>query len=162
MIEFDKANLNIIRAALKEREETIAVAESVTGGLLQAAFALTEEASLFFQGGITVYNLAQKYHHLQVEPVHALKVNCVSSRVADEMALNVCRLFNSHWGLSVTGYSSPVPESNNEIFAYFSIAGKGAIQHSAKITPPKNTPENLHLLYVNEIIQRAAMLIIAG
>ncbi len=60
-------------------------------------------------------------------PIHASVCNCVSEKVAHEMALEVCKLFISDWGLAVTGYASKVPESNNELFAYYAIVYAGMI-----------------------------------
>ena len=87
---FDKSQLKKIHALLVKRKETIAVAESVTSGLLQAAFSQAEDASAFYQGGITAYNLGQKYRHLKVEPIYADNCYCVSQKVSNEMADNVC------------------------------------------------------------------------
>ena len=75
---FDKKAIEAIRRFLLEHRETIAVAESVTSGFIQAAFSTAEEASQFYQGGITAYNFCQKFSHLRVEPLEALACNCVS------------------------------------------------------------------------------------
>ena len=99
---FNKPVVSSIGSYLLTRNETIAVAESVTCGLLQAAIGTANDARHFYQGGITAYNLAQKYRHLCVEPVHAMKVNCVSQEVAAEMAINVCK-GHRHYRLCHTG-----------------------------------------------------------
>ncbi|RZM19620.1 MAG: damage-inducible protein CinA, partial [Pedobacter sp.] len=65
-IPFDNVILDRIAQSLIERSETIAFAESVTTGLLQFAFGSVKNASTFYQGGVTVYNGAQKYKHLHV------------------------------------------------------------------------------------------------
>lgn len=46
-----------IKTILIERKQTVAVAESVTAGLLQVRLSLAENAREFFQGGITAYNV---------------------------------------------------------------------------------------------------------
>lgn len=114
-----------VAVLLRQKHMTIAAAESVTAGLFQVALASLEEASRFFQGGLVAYNLGQKTRHLQIEPIHAEGVNCVSQRVADEMAMAACRHFSADWGIGITGYATAVPESGNRIFAYFSIAYRG-------------------------------------
>ncbi len=154
MKDFDPISLEPIGLALKLRGETIAVAESVTAGLLQLAMSSIVEASLFFQGGITAYNLGQKFKHLAVEPIHATANNCVSGRVADEMAINVCTLFNSDWGIGVTGYASPVPESDNRVFAYFSIAYRGEVRVTARVTPAKGSPLEIQREIVQAILDK--------
>ena len=138
------------------RQETIAVAESVTSGLLQLALSQAENAAEFYQGGITAYNLGQKSRHLIVEPIHALAFNSVSEKVAQEMALNVCSLFSSDWGMGITGYASPVPESENKLFAWYAIAHQDSIVVSKKITPKKNEPFRIQQLYVTDVLKNLA------
>lgn len=82
---------------------TLAVAESLTSGKLQAAIGNESGISAVFEGGITAYNLGQKVRFLNVEPIHAEKVKCYSLQVAHEMAIGVCDLFKSDIGLSTTG-----------------------------------------------------------
>ena len=149
---FDIKKLAILHRRLTRKEETIAVAESVTSGLLQAILAQAENASEFYQGGITVYNLGQKYKHLQVEPIHAELNNCVSAKVSTEMALHVCDLFNSQWGIGVTGYVTPVPESGNKVFAFYSIAHHNKIVLKGKLSPRITTPQELQLYYARSIM----------
>lgn len=149
---FDKKQLDGIAAQMQLRRETIAVAESVTSGLLQLTLAQAEQASTFYQGGISVYNLGQKYRHLNVEPIHALAVNCVSAKVSEEMALNVRNLFNSDWGIGVTGYATPVPESGNRTFAFYTIAYKGQVTFSEELAATGADAFEVQSKYVTEII----------
>ncbi len=151
---FNKPVVSSIGSYLLTRNETIAVAESVTCGLLQAAIGTANDARHFYQGGITAYNLAQKYRHLCVEPVHAMKVNCVSQEVAAEMAINVCKLFCSQWGIGITGYATPAPESGNSVFAFFAIANGGNILVAEKIEPVAADPLDIQLVYVKEILSK--------
>src|SRR4051794_20552902 len=106
---FEKNLINRIKDLLIQRHQTISVAESVTAGLLQLSLSSAENALDFFQGGITAYNLGQKARHLHIDPIYALSCNCVSDRIADMLALNVCDLFSSDWGIGITGYASAVP-----------------------------------------------------
>jgi nicotinamide-nucleotide amidase len=130
---FNKQKVEAIRAELVSLKETVAVAESATAGLLQLALASAEEASQFFQGGITAYNVGQKTLQLNVEPIHALATNCVSETVTTQMALNVCARFRSHWGIGVTGFAAPVPESNQQVFGWYAIAHQGKIVRVARV-----------------------------
>lgn len=138
---------------LIERQQSIAVAESVTSGQMQVALSTAMDAAKFYQGGITAYNLGQKSRHLQVDPIHATACNCVSQQVANEMALEVCRLFSSDWGLAITGYASKVPESNNELFAYYAIAYAGKIRQSGKLEPPDDEPAKIQVVYTRELLK---------
>lgn len=151
---YDKNVLEAIGPLLIAKKQTLSVAESVTSGFLQAAISAIPDASKFYQGGITAYNVAQKYRHLMVEPIHALATNCVSEQVSREMALHVCTQFNSDWGLAVTGYASPVPESGQELFAYYAISFRQTIIEKGRITPPGKESVEAQLYYVNEVLRR--------
>ena len=150
---FNNTIIETIKDRLIARSETIAVAESVTSGLLQLALSEAENAANFYQGSITVYNLGQKSRHLFIEPVHALSCNSVSEKIAGDMALNVCRLFTSDWGVGITDYASPVPESGNKLFAYYAVSCRGAIVLANKIIPAKDTPLKIQLLYVRYLLK---------
>src|SRR4030095_10082143 len=132
---FDKQTLERIGKKLLRKKQTIAIAESVTSGLLQFAFSNIKDASCFYQGGIAGFNLRQKSKHLQIDPVHASSVNSVSQRVAEEMATHVCVLFKSDWGIGITGYASPEPSSGNKVFAYYAITFKNKFRSKGKLNP---------------------------
>ena len=105
---------------------TLAVAESVTCGRLQARFGRISGASDFFRGGITVYSLDQKSRHLGVDRAAAQAVNGVSAAVADQMARGVCQLFDADFGLATTGYAEPsVIPAVAEPFAWWAVARRG-------------------------------------
>ena len=113
--------LEFIKKSLIKKSQTLAVAESLTAGNLQAMIGSVSWASWFFKGWMTAYTESMKVKHLWVDQAHAHRVNCVSQRVANEMALWVCTLFNSTRGISTTGYAEAwgafsVP------FAHYAIA----------------------------------------
>ncbi len=153
---FPGACLDKISRFLRNNNETLAVAESVTSGWLQAAFSSADKAIEFYQGGITAYNVAQKYRHLDVEPIHALARNAVSEKVATEMALHVCWLFTSDWGIGVTGYASPVAESGQELFAYYAVASRGEIRKAERLSALPGGSLKVQLLYCNSILESLA------
>ncbi len=90
---------------LRRPRLTLAVAESLTCGHLQAQIGATPGASEYFLGGITAYTLEQKVRHLGVNRLHAARVNCVSQRVAVEMAQGAGTLFGADLALATTGYA---------------------------------------------------------
>lgn len=49
------------------------------------------------------------------------------------MALNVSLLFRTQWSIATTGYCTPVPESGNDIYAYYAIAYRGKVVLSERI-----------------------------
>jgi nicotinamide-nucleotide amidase len=153
---FNDSDLAAIREHLLVQQESIAVAESVTAGCLQLALASPPDASLFFQGGLTAYNLGQKCRQLNIDPIHAQAFNSVSLRIAEEMAIRVTELFNSSWGIGITGYATPVPESENGLYAYAAISYKRKIRFGEKIVPPEKDPLLIQLWYVNFMIKSLA------
>ncbi len=147
------ASLDIISKFLVKKGQTIAVAESVTSGDLQSAFSSAKDATQFFQGGITVYNINQKIRHLHIDPAHALSCNCVSERVAGQMAQNVIKLFVCDWGIGVTGYAAPMPEKDLEdLFAFVSIYYKDECMLSEIIQAPKDDPVKVREFYTCTIL----------
>jgi len=151
---FDIELLSNIGNRLIKRGETIAAAESVTSGLMQHALSSSVDASRFYQGGITVYNIGQKHKHLNVEPIHAQEVNCVSQKVSTQMALEVCKMFNSNWGIGITGYASPVPESENKVFAWYTIVFNNSISKSELVNTITGNPFDVQCGYVKEVINQ--------
>lgn len=94
---------------LRRPRLTLAVAESLTAGQVQARIASVSGSSGYFLGGLTAYSLDQKVKLLGVNRAHAKAADCVSQRVAVEMAAGVCQLFGADLGLATTGYAEPAP-----------------------------------------------------
>lgn len=137
---------------LLEEEETISLAESVTSGFLQFSFSQMKDASQFFKGGITAYTLEQKVELLQVDEAEAASCDCVSPNIAETMALNVAKTFKTDWSIAVTGYATPVPESNQKLYAYFSIVYRGQVILSEKLDLHSRTKQVNAQLYYTEFI----------
>jgi nicotinamide-nucleotide amidase len=145
---YDEQTINSVKDILVNKEESIAVAESVTAGNLQAAFSAGIEASKYFQGGITAYNLGQKARHLNINPILGVKVNCVAKTIADGIAIEVSKMFLSDYGIGITGYASIVPECKEEgIFAFFLVSYKQEIVITGRITSRENIPSKVQVDY---------------
>lgn len=84
---------------------TLAAAESVTCGRVQARVGEVPGASEFFLGGITAYTLEQKVRHLGVERASAAACACVSAEVAAQMARGAAALFSADVGVATTGFA---------------------------------------------------------
>lgn len=92
---------------LREPRLTLAAAESLTCGRVQARIGAISGASEFFLGGITAYTIAQKARHLGVDRRLAAKVNAVSDEVARQMARGALELFGADLAVATTGYAEP-------------------------------------------------------
>ena len=64
-------------------------------------------SSTFFVGGVTAYDLERKVQILGIDRAHAEPVDCVSPRVAAEMAKGAARLFDADIAVATTGYAEP-------------------------------------------------------
>jgi nicotinamide-nucleotide amidase len=103
----DDSLASVVLAGLRERGQTLAVAESCTGGGLGAALAAVPGASDVFLGGVIAYANAVKQQVLGV-PVALLREHgAVSDPVARAMAEGVQRLTGSTWALAVSGIAGP-------------------------------------------------------
>lgn len=151
---YNEAVINSVKDILISRRESIAVAESVTSGHLQAALSAAIDASKFFQGGITTYNLGQKARHLHIDPILGESANCVDRKIAESMAIGAARMFSSNYAIGITGYASKVPESENDLFAFFCIVHDGQVVRLERITASEKLPYDVQIDYANQVIQR--------
>jgi nicotinamide-nucleotide amidase len=96
---------DVAGAALKHGGRTLAVAESLTGGLLANAFARASGSSEWFRGGIVAYSSTVKHDLLGVPagPV-------VSETAALAMARGAGRLLKADAAVAVTGVGGPDPQ----------------------------------------------------
>jgi len=92
---------------LKERGETVAVAESCTGGMLGAAFTDIAGSSAWFEGGVLSYSNRIKVQELKVEQTDLDSVGAVSEEVALQMARGVREKMGTTWGIGITGVAGP-------------------------------------------------------
>ncbi|AZA85212.1 damage-inducible protein CinA [Chryseobacterium lactis] len=152
-MEFQKNLLEYISQSLMTTGETISMAESVTSGCLQLAFSQMPNASLFYKGGMTTYTLPEKVRLLKVNRLEAEEYDCVSSDIAETMALKVAKLYESDWSIATTGYCTPIRNSGYKIFAYFSFSYKGEIILTKKLElHPKTQALNAQLYYTEFIL----------
>jgi nicotinamide-nucleotide amidase len=151
-MEFQKNILEYISQSLLTTNETISIVESVTSGCLQVAFSQMPDASLFYKGGMTAYMLAEKVRLLNVDQEEAEECDSVSENIAQTMALQAAKLFQSDWSIATTGYCTPTKESDYKIFAYFSFSYKGEIVLTKKLELHHKTQALNAQLYYTEFI----------
>ena len=90
-----------------QRAQTLAIAESCTGGLIGDRLTNIAGASAFFLLGIIAYDYAAKTKILGVSSALLKKHGAVSSQVASAMAQGVRKILKTDYGLSVTGIAGP-------------------------------------------------------
>lgn len=107
--------------------QTIAVAESLTGGLVSAALTTVPGSSATFRGAVVVYATDLK-HELAGVPVELLAAEGPVSRpTAEAMASGVRRRLGADWGLALTGVAGPDPQDEQPVgTVHVALAGPGA------------------------------------
>lgn len=152
-MELQKSLLQNIGQCLSDANETIAVAESVTAGFLQFSLSQIHDASKVFKGGLTVHDKEQKKSLLKVEQQSENSDELVSEHFSQEMALKIAEIFNTDWGIGITGSSRPSEFSNYRTFACFSFAYKGEIILSKILElHPRTEPVNAQLYYAEFVL----------
>jgi nicotinamide-nucleotide amidase len=95
---------------LRQRRQTLAVAESLTGGLLAATIVDVPGASAVFRGGLVVYATDLKRELAGVPGPLLAQRGPVDPDVALAMADGARRLCGADWGMATTGVAGPEPQ----------------------------------------------------
>jgi nicotinamide-nucleotide amidase len=96
-----------IVGVLTRRKETLALAESCTGGFIANQITNVSGASKMFKGGIVAYSNEAKEKFLRVRATTLRKHGAVSQEVAAEMASGARKHFAADYAISVTGIAGP-------------------------------------------------------
>ena len=94
--------LEQLQQTLVRRGETVACAESLTGGQLAVSFSETPGSSETFVGGVVSYATSVKRDLLGVTAEKVISAEC-----AEQMATGVRELLGSTWGVATTGVAGP-------------------------------------------------------
>jgi nicotinamide-nucleotide amidase len=97
-------------SALSEQGQTVAVAESLTGGMLCSALVEVPGASDAVRGGVVAYATELKHQLLGVDAELLAANGAVDPDVAAQMALGVRERLGADWGVATTGVAGPDPQ----------------------------------------------------
>ncbi|MFE9679108.1 CinA family protein [Streptomyces sp. NPDC006259] len=104
---------------LTVRGETLAVAESLTGGLVAAEITAVPGASKAFRGSVTAYATALKHRLLGVDADLLAARGAVDAQVAAQMAAGVRRALGADWGIATTGVAGPDAQDGQPVGTVF-------------------------------------------
>src|SRR3979490_462533 len=114
-----------IAARLIARRQTVAVAESSTGGLISAALLAVPGASGYFLGSAVVYTRDARRTLMDI-PDDAMKgIRSASEPYAKLLASQIRHRFSTDWGLSETGATGPTGNSYGDAAGHSCMAGGG-------------------------------------
>ncbi|MCC6210435.1 MAG: CinA family protein [Burkholderiales bacterium] len=115
-------------ALLKARKETIAVAESSAGGLINASLVAVPGASAFYLGGVLVYTKSSRENLLGIAAAEMKGIRSASEPFAQLMARRVRARTGATWGLAETGAAGPTGNRYGDAAGHACIAVSGPVE----------------------------------
>ncbi|MDX2172422.1 MAG: competence/damage-inducible protein A [Bacteroidota bacterium] len=97
----------IVTDLLKERNQTLSLAESCTGGYISSLFTAISGVSSVFKGSIVPYTNEAKHNLLEVDEGIFNTVGAVSRECVEQLAKHVLKKFNSDYSIAVSGIAGP-------------------------------------------------------
>jgi nicotinamide-nucleotide amidase len=116
-----------VAGLLKLRRETLAVAESSAGGLINAALVAVPGASAYYLGGSIIYTPKARAALLGITPDELSSIRSASEPYARLLAQCVRTKLGASWGLSETGASGPTGNRYGDAPGHACIAVAGPI-----------------------------------
>ena len=115
--------------SLAQRAETVATAESLTGGLLSARFTDVPGASRSFVGGVVSYATRIKVSVLEVPADLVARHGVISEQCATAMARGVRTRLDATWGVATTGVAGPERQEGRSVgTVWVAVAGPGQVE----------------------------------
>ena len=135
----DETLASIIINLLKSRKETLAVAESCTGGRLGSTITSVPGSSEVFIGGIIAYQNIIKENLLGVSKKTLQEYGAVSEEVAKEMAEGALNRFGTDWAIAISGLAGPggATETKSVGLIYIAIAERNSCESICKKFDPR-------------------------
>ena len=97
----------IVGRLLKEKKQTLSLAESCSGGLIAHLVTSVPGSSAYFMGGVVSYSYESKTKMLGVTNETLEKFGAVSEEVVTQMAIGAKKEFNTDWAVSASGIAGP-------------------------------------------------------
>jgi len=117
-----------IGARLIARKETIAVAESSTGGLISASLLSVPGASAYFLGGAVVYTRDARRLLMEIADADMKGIRSASEPYAQLLASQMRGRFATTWGLSETGATGPTGNRYGDAAGHCCTAIAGPVE----------------------------------
>ena len=117
-----------VAALLRERRETVAVAESSAGGLLSAALLAVPGASAYFLGGAVVYTYAARGALLDLPSTALTGLRPATEPYALLLGRTVRQQLSATWGLGETGATGPAGNRYGDPAGHACLAVAGPVE----------------------------------
>ncbi len=122
-----------VGALLKARNETVAIAESSSGGLLSAALLSVSGASKYFMGGAVVYTAKARVLLMDIPREGVAGMRSASEPYALLLARTAKGRFGASWGLSETGAAGPTGNPYGDAAGHTCIALAGSLEKAITV-----------------------------
>jgi nicotinamide-nucleotide amidase len=132
-------------AILKERGQTVAVADGATGGLISAGLLTVPGATAFYRGGGVIYSLKGRSILLDLSDEELAGMQSVSESYALLQARAIRDRFASDWGVAESGSAGPGkhPRGIRAGMSCIAVVGPGASIASTVDTNSDDRIENM-------------------
>ena len=130
-----------VGSLLKQRQQTVAVAESSAGGLISASLLAVPGASAYFLGGSVIYTRAAQRALLGVPDEAMANLRASTEEYALLNARTVRESLGATWGLSETGASGPTGNRYGDSAGHACIAVAGPVEVAITVETEVNDRE---------------------
>ena len=136
----------VVGQLLSEKNETVATAESCTGGAVAKMITSVSGSSAYFEGSIISYSNQIKINQLQVEEKTLNEYGAVSQQVVEQMAIGVRRNLNTQYGLATSGIAGPTGGTPEKPVGtiWIATAGPNGVK-SKKLNLGYSRERNIHV-----------------
>ena len=125
----DPGFVEAVVAALRSRGDTVATAESLTGGLVCAMLTSVPGSSAVVRGGLVVYATALKASLAGVDAGDLHRLGAVDPVIAEQLARGARERCDATWGLGLTGVAGPDPQDGIAPgTVYIGVAGPDEVE----------------------------------
>lgn len=122
------ADIRRLIAELAAAGQSVATAESLTGGLVVAALIDEPGASAVVRGGIVAYTARAKADLVGVDEALLARGGAVQAEVAAQLAAGAAARFGATWGIGTTGVAGPDPADGRPVgTVYVAVAGPAEV-----------------------------------
>jgi len=126
-----------VGSLLSNRGQTLAIAESLTGGLVTSMVTDVPGSSAYLVEGIVAYANGSKMERLGVREETLIAHGAVSEEVACEMAEGARSVLGADWGISTTGIAGPTGDTEDKPLGlvFVAVAGEGGTEVRRNVFP---------------------------
>ena len=136
----------VVGQLLSAKNETVATAESCTGGAVAKMITSVSGSSAYFEGSIISYSNLIKINHLHVDENTLNEYGAVSEQVVEQMAIGVRRNLNTQYGLATSGIAGPTGGTPEKPVGtiWIATAGPNGVK-SKKLNLGYSRERNIHV-----------------